>query len=128
MQVAPAFPASASLRLYWPAVAGAASYDVITGDLASWRLQDGVLNLGAVVALAQSTTTTSLVEPLGSAAPAVGQGFFYLIQQRSAQGAAGYGTETAPWPRVPGSCDAGCPGATMAGTRGSTGGGQTAKR
>jgi len=94
-------------RLFWPAVAGATGYDVITGDLAAWHVENGVLNLGAVQVLARSTLATTLTEPPGSPTPAVGHGIFYLIQQRTDAGAVGYGTETGPWPRVPGSCDGG---------------------
>jgi FG-GAP-like repeat/Thrombospondin type 3 repeat/HYR domain len=104
-----------SVRIYWPSVAGATSYDVITGDLSAWHVANGVLNLGQVRALAQGTTVTSVTEPATSAAPAVGRGIFYLIQQRTDDGAAGYGTETGPWPRVPGSCEGGCP--SSAGTQ-----------
>jgi hypothetical protein len=128
MQLEPAVPGSTDLRIYWPSVAGAIGYDVITGDLASWHVKNGVLTLGTVRVLAQSTTMTSIAEPAASATPAVGQGFFYLIQQRTEQGAAGYGTETGPWPRVPESCDGGCPGTAIATTTGGSGGGQTTRR
>jgi hypothetical protein len=110
MQVEAMVPGSTDLRIYWPSVAGATGYDVITGDLASWHLNNGVLSLGTVQVLAQSTPLTSMSEPAATATPIVGQGFFYLIQQRTEQGAAGYGTETGPWPRVPESCVGGCPG------------------
>jgi FG-GAP-like repeat/Thrombospondin type 3 repeat len=113
MQIAPATakPTSGTtnIRLYWPSVAGATGYDVITGDLSAWHVENGILDLGAVRMLAGSTTVTSVTEPANAATPAVGHGFFYLIQQRTAVGAAGYGTETGPWPRVPGSCESGCP-------------------
>jgi sugar lactone lactonase YvrE len=128
MQVVPAAPGSTSVRIYWPSVTGAMGYDVITGDLGSWHVNNGVLSLGPVQMLAQSTTLTSMSEPASSATPAVGQGFFYLVQQRTEAGAAGYGTETGPWPRVPESCDGGCTGTTIATTPGGSGGGQTTRR
>jgi hypothetical protein len=128
MQVAPTAPGSTDLHLDWPSIAGATGYDVITGDLSSWHVENGVLNLGAVQILARSTTLTSTSEPAGSATPALGQGFFYLIQERTAQGATGYGTETGPWPRVPESCDGGCPATAIANTTGGSGGGQPARR
>jgi hypothetical protein len=128
MQVQPSSAGATSVRLYWPAIGGATGYDVITGDLASWHLENGVLCLGAVRVLAQATTMTSIAEPASLATPAVGQGFFYLIQQRTDQGPAGYGTESGPWPRVPESCDGGCPGTAIATTTGGSGGGQTARR
>jgi hypothetical protein len=89
----------------------AIGYDVIAGDLASVRVENNVLNLGHVRVLARSTTETSLTEPDGATDPPVGHAYFYLIQQRRALGAAGYGTGSAPLPRVPASCDGGCPAA-----------------
>jgi hypothetical protein len=100
------------VRLFWPSVAGATGYDVITGDLSAWHVANGVLNLGAVRVLTQGTTTTALTEPDGAPTPAVGHVFFYLIQQHTDLGAVGYGTESAPWPRAPESCAGGCPSAT----------------
>jgi FG-GAP-like repeat/Thrombospondin type 3 repeat/HYR domain len=113
-------------RIYWPAIAGATGYDVITGDLSAWRVANGVLDLGTVQFLARSITVTSLVEPT-AALPAVGHAFFYLIQQHTDLGAVGYGTETGPWPRVPGACVGGC---DMAGAPppGGSGGGSTTRR
>jgi N-acetylneuraminic acid mutarotase len=128
MQVEPAGPGSENVHLYWPSVEGATGYDVITGDLQAWHVENGVLNLGAVHMLAQSTTLTSLTEPATGAMPALGKGVFYLIQQRTTGGAAGYGTETGPWPRIPGSCDGGCAGTTIAIGSGGSGGGRTARR
>jgi FG-GAP-like repeat/Thrombospondin type 3 repeat len=135
MQVAPATNGTSgqptggttSVRLFWPSVEGATGYDVITGDLAAWHVENGVLDLGAVRVLARSTTVTSVTEMATSAEPAVGHAFFYLIQQRTAEGAAGYGTETGPWPRVPASCDSGCPVASTP-PAGGSGTGSTARR
>ena len=113
--------AGAQARLYWPAVPDALGYDAIRGNLGALRVENGVLNLGNVHVLARGTTQPTATEPDGAAAgdggtPAVGAGYFYLVQQVTSRGAAGYGTESAPWPRVPGSCDGGCPGAPPAGT------------
>jgi hypothetical protein len=128
MQAAPATAQTAggttSIRLFWPSIAGATGYDVITGDLSAWHVANGVLDLGTVRMLARSTTATSLTEPT-AANPAVGHGFFYLIQQWTEQGAAGYGTETGPWPRVPGSCVGACDVAGTPSTGGTGGGGPT---
>jgi hypothetical protein len=119
---------SADLLIYWPAGEGATGYDVIRGDLRSWRVENGVLNVGAVQVLARSTTAVSVTETANSPAPAVGEGFFYLIQQRTTQGATGYGTETGPWPRAPESCDGGCPGASIATATAGPGGDKPARR
>jgi subtilisin family serine protease len=122
MRLAPGATASAAMRIDWPAVSGATGYNVIRGSLSSIHVVDGVLKLGAVHVLARGTTDTSVIEATPGPAPAVGQGFFYLIEQVTSIGAVGYGTESAPWPRVPESCDGGCPGAAIA-TSGGTGGG-----
>jgi hypothetical protein len=109
MQVQPTAPGSTDLRIYWPSITGASGYDLIGGDLQSWHVAGDVLNLGTVRVLARSAALTSWSEPAGSAKPALGRGFFYLIQSRTDQGASGYGTETGPWPRAPQSCEGGCP-------------------
>ena len=102
------------VRLCWPAVEGAQGYDVISGDLSALRAMNDMLSLGAVRVLARGTLDTSATEPATSQTPPVGHAFFYLIEQRTEHGASGYGTESAPWPRVPASCDNGCPPAPAA--------------
>ena len=111
MRVEPSGKGATSARIFWPAVAGAIGYDVITGDVRSWRAAGGALDVGPVQVLARSTASTSLNEAPGAANPPVGHAFFYLIGQRTALGGAGYGTESAPWPRVASTCEGGCPGA-----------------
>jgi hypothetical protein len=78
--------------------------------------------------LARGTQDTTVDETTPAANPQVGQGFFYLIEQVTSEGAVGYGTESAPWPRVPGSCDGGCPGVVIAGGAGGGTGGGTTRR
>ncbi|HYV85411.1 MAG TPA: FG-GAP-like repeat-containing protein [Patescibacteria group bacterium] len=114
MRLEPASQGSTSARIFWPAVAGATGYDVITGDLQAWRAVGEVLDVGPVQVLARSATATSLTEPAGAANPAVGHALFYLIEQRTAERGAGYGTETSPWPRVASRCEGGCPDAAPA--------------
>ena len=111
------------VRLYWPAVDGAQGYDVISGDLSTLRVMSDTLSLGAVRVLARDTLDTAATEPVASPTPPVGHAFFYLVEQRTEHGASGYGTESAPWPRIPASCDSGCPPApaTVAAGTGSPG-------
>jgi hypothetical protein len=109
MRIEPAAAESAGVRIVWPAVSGATGYDVITGDLQEWHVANGAIDVGPVQVLARSTTATSLTEP-ATANPPPGRAFFYLIQQRM-PAAAGYGTESAPLPRVATICESGCPGA-----------------
>jgi hypothetical protein len=110
MQVEPGSAGAGAVRLYWPGVTGAVGYDVIAGDLGSLRVANGALDLGTVRVLGRLVTGTTVTEPTGSPTPAVGEGYFYLIQARTDVTGSGYGTESGPWPRVPGSCDGGCPG------------------
>ena len=115
MRLAPVVPGSGAVRIVWPALAEATGYDVISGSIAAMRVAGGVLDLGAVRVLARGATVTTVDETAPAPEPPVGQGFFYLVEQVTGEGAVGYGTETAPWPRVPSSCDGGCPGAPGAG-------------
>jgi hypothetical protein len=96
-------------RIFWPVVPGAIAYDVISGDLGSMKVDQGSIRLGAVRVLASGLTQTELREGAAGVVPPVGKGIFYLIQYRSASGESGYGTESVPWPRIPDSCDGGCP-------------------
>jgi hypothetical protein len=113
MQLEPAAAGSVSARIFWPGVPGATGYDVITGDLQAWRADfaHGRLDVGPVRSLARGTTATSLTEAADSAGPPVGHAFFYLIQQRMGSGGVGFGTESAPLPRVVTLCEGGCPDA-----------------
>jgi hypothetical protein len=109
MRLEPTPGGATTQRIYWPAVNGATGYDVIRGTLSQVHLQNGVTILGDVAVLARSTSQTSLTEPLNAPVPPVGQGYFYLIEQRTDRGGVGWGSEPAPWPREPSSCDGGCP-------------------
>jgi VCBS repeat protein/HYR domain-containing protein/thrombospondin type 3 repeat protein len=111
---------STGVRVAWPTVAGALAYDVIRGDLGALHRDGEVTTLGAVTVLARGTMLTSTTEPGGASNPEVGHGFFYLAQQWTDHGPVGYGTESAPRPRVPESCDGGCPGAPNGPAGGST--------
>jgi hypothetical protein len=130
MRLAPAAADSSAMTIFWPAVSEAVGYNVISGDLSAMHVEGGILRLGTVRVLARGTMETSVSEASPGAAPAVGQGFFYLIEQVTTAGAVGYGTETGPWPRIPDACDGGCPGAEIPGSAdgGGTGSGGTARR
>lgn len=100
---------SGPVRLYWSAVPGAQGYDVIRGALSQMRLANGVLGLGTVAVLSRNVEATSIVESGADMVPPLGTAWFYLIQQRMPGGPAGFGTESAQWPRIPDACDSGCP-------------------
>jgi hypothetical protein len=97
------------VRIYWPAMPDATGYDVISGELSQIKVASDRLSLGTVRVLARGTTATALSEDATAAMPSTDAAFFYLIQSRTGRGGSGYGTESAPWPRVPDACDGGCP-------------------
>ncbi|HET8946721.1 MAG TPA: right-handed parallel beta-helix repeat-containing protein [Candidatus Polarisedimenticolia bacterium] len=97
------------VRLYWAGIAETVGYDLIAGELSQAQVENHRLWLGAVRVLARGTTRTSWTEDPGGPMPAPGTAFFYLIQARTQDGGIGYGTESAPWPRIPSSCGGGCP-------------------
>jgi FG-GAP-like repeat len=97
------------VRLFWPAMSGASGYDLITGELSQARVVNEQLSLGTVRVLARGTTGTSLPEGAAGQIPSTDSAFFYLLQARTDQGGTGYGTESAPWPRLPDACGGGCP-------------------
>jgi len=127
MRLEPLADGSGAQRIYWPAIHDATGYDVIRGTLSEVRHENGVTNLGAVAVLARNTTVTTVSEPLTAPIPPVGEAFFYLVQERTADRATGWGSEPAPWPRQPGSCDGGCPSVTN-GTVGTGGDQRPARR
>jgi hypothetical protein len=96
-------------HIYWPSLADSLGYDVIAADLSNVSLVDEHLYLPSVQVLARGTQATSIEEGVDGPLPPLGKGIIYLIQQRTVEGGAGYGTATAPWPRLPSSCDGGCP-------------------
>jgi hypothetical protein len=125
MRLEPLATGSAAQRISWPAIQGATGYDVIRGVLSQVRRDNEVTNLGTVAVLARNTALTSLSESMTAPIPPVGETFFYLIQERTAdRGATGWGSEPAPWPRAPGACEGGCPSVT----EGTVGGGDRPAR
>jgi hypothetical protein len=98
-------------QFYWSAVPGAEGYDLISGDLSQVRVQDSRLLLGEVRVLAGGTPGTSWTEESHGLIPDPGRALFYVMQYRDGTGGRGYGTATAPWPRVPASCGDDCPSA-----------------
>ncbi|HET8947855.1 MAG TPA: M64 family metallopeptidase [Candidatus Polarisedimenticolia bacterium] len=97
------------VRLDWDPVTGATGYDVIAADRAAAGVVNHVLSLGTAAVLARGTTALFVTEAAGTPPPPVGGARLYFVQSRTASGGVGYGTESAPWPRLPTSCPAGCP-------------------
>jgi hypothetical protein len=96
-------------QIYWPALSGYPGYDLIVGDLARAAVQGGNLALETVRVLARGTPATEVREDPRTTPPPSGSALIYLLQQRDNQGGIGYGTATAPWPRLPLDCEGGCP-------------------
>ncbi|HEU4402416.1 MAG TPA: thrombospondin type 3 repeat-containing protein, partial [Candidatus Polarisedimenticolia bacterium] len=109
-----------TVHLYWNAIAGAQGYDLIAGSLGSLAVRDGQISLGAVRVLTRGQSGTGYTEGAATPAPAIGEGYFYLVQSKEVAGASGYGTESAALPRQPASCDGGCPVEASTTTSGST--------
>jgi hypothetical protein len=98
-----------SVRLVWAPLAEARGYDVIRAQRSAISIAEGALRLGPVRVLARSAPTPAIEEQALPVLPPVGEAYFYFIQARTERGGTGYGTASAPWPRLPGSCDGGCP-------------------
>jgi hypothetical protein len=97
------------VRLDWDPVPGATGYDVIAADRAGVAVVNRVLTLGTVRVLLRGTTALFAIEGAGTPLPSVGGAHLYFVQSRTAVGGVGYGTESAPWPRLPTTCPGGCP-------------------
>lgn len=96
------------IRVAWNAVAGGVAYDVVVADLAAVRVENDRVSLGDVrVPLRGSGATIWTEDPVTNPVP--GSAHLYLVQYHHADGPSGYGTESAPWPREPASCEEGCP-------------------
>lgn len=102
--------ADGSTRLFWNSVNEAQAYDLISGDLASLRMEAGRVSLGAVRVLGRMIQGTSWSETDAAPNPPAGQAFFYLVEYRDARGPTGFGAESVPLPREPSACDSACPG------------------
>jgi hypothetical protein len=88
------------VHVYWPSVAGAATYDVIAGDLGQVSISQGVVWLGQTRTLSSGQSLTSYSEGATAWVPAPGHAIYYLVQSHDSAGRpSGYGTESAAWPR-----------------------------
>ncbi|HET6279158.1 MAG TPA: hypothetical protein VFG08_10265, partial [Candidatus Polarisedimenticolia bacterium] len=96
-------------ELFWPAVPDAVGYDVISISRARIASTGNQTTFDAARVLLRGGNVTNVTEGPGDLVPQPGEAIIYFIQPRTAQGGAGYGTATAPWPRVPLDCAGGCP-------------------
>jgi hypothetical protein len=96
-------------HIFWPGLPGHLGYDLIAGDLSRVSVQGGSYALEGVKVLARGTPNTEILEGPGAEVPPAGHAIIYLLQQRTIDGGVGYGTATAPLPRLPLTCEGGCP-------------------
>jgi Tol biopolymer transport system component len=88
-------------HIFWSAVSGASSYDVVAGEVGNLLVSDGAIRTGPVRRLARGLSGTSWTEGSAVTVPAVGKAFFYLVQYYDSGGnASGFGTESASLPRL----------------------------
>jgi hypothetical protein len=90
--------------IFWPAVSGAESYDVIRGDLNNIVETGAVINLGTVLCIEANSTNGNTLGWEDSELPNPGQAFFYLVEYYDGISST-YGTESADKPRAPGAGD-----------------------
>jgi hypothetical protein len=95
-------------HISWGAVAGAEGYDLVSGNLANLT-RDGQRIVAGTVRVLATGPSLSFDEGQGGARPAPGEVFFYLGQYRAGQQKSGWGTASAPLPRILLDCEGGCP-------------------
>jgi hypothetical protein len=87
-------------KLDWTDVPGASYYNVIRGDLGSLWVDVEAIHLGTVRCVTGQTTRSDTEGREDPDIPAVGEAFFYVVEYVEAGARSGYGTESAPKPRV----------------------------
>jgi hypothetical protein len=87
-------------KLDWTDVPGASYYNVIRGDLGSLWVDVEAIHLGTVRCVRGQTVQSDTEGQEDPDIPAVGEAFFYVVEYVEAGARSGYGTESAPKPRV----------------------------
>ena len=87
-------------QVSWTTVQGAVEYNVVRGNLGDLTVTADSIDLGTVTCIEPGSTDTSTAGDEDPQAPTSGHGFFYLVDFDDGL-RSGYGTETAPKPRVP---------------------------
>jgi len=96
----------AGTLLAWAPVPEATVYDVVRGDLDALADAGDRIDLGSPICLASGITEVSSAGHEDSALPALGKGFFYLVQYHGPKPVS-FGTDSAAKPRLPSA--GGCP-------------------
>ena len=89
----------AGTRVTWDAVQGAFSYQVVRGSVGSLRLAGDIIDLGTVTCILPDSDATSTQGHEDAGNPPLGAAFFYVASYNNGSDS-GFGTETAPKPRV----------------------------
>ena len=100
VKIAAAQTASGTV-IFWPAVSGAESYDVIRGELNNIVETGVVINLGTVLCIEANSINENTLGWEDGALPEPGQAFFYVVEYYDGISST-YGTESAGKPRAPG--------------------------
>ncbi|MGH2690232.1 MAG: hypothetical protein ACRDKW_15710, partial [Actinomycetota bacterium] len=95
----------AGTMVEWNPVVGSLSYALVRGEIENLQDRPNFIDLGAVACLAPGITTTHSDGLEDAIHPAVGKAFFYLVEFNNGN-PSGFGTVSAPKPRVagPGDC------------------------
>jgi hypothetical protein len=96
-------------ELFWPSLPDAVGYDVLSINLGRIAHAGNQTTFEPAHVLGRGMSVTNVTEGAADLVPPLGEAILYFIQARTAQGGAGYGTATAPWPRVAIDCEGGCP-------------------
>ncbi len=89
----------------WSPVDGGSYYNVIRGDLGAWTIDAAAIHLGRVKCIRAQSTDNDTVGYEDAETPQAGEAFWYLVEYVDAGRRSGYGTESAPKPRLPDSGD-----------------------
>lgn len=90
----------------WLGVAGARWYNVVRGNLSDVRETPEAISLGVGACMEAQSLDTSTAGHRDTGTPAVGEGFFYLVEYDDG-GRSSFGSEGAAKPRLP--LSSGCP-------------------
>ena len=95
-------PSASGTVVSWAAVPDAQSYDVIRGELTNVMVTGELIDLGTVVCIEEDSTDESTLGWEDGELPEPGRAFFYLVEYFDGITST-YGTESAAYPRAPGS-------------------------
>jgi hypothetical protein len=96
--------AGTTTTLSWTSAEGATAYNAVRGDLAALAETADVIDLGTLACVETNSLDTTATDATD---PGTAGAFFFLVEFEESGARSGYGTVTAPLPRIPASGD--CP-------------------